>query len=78
MFVGSTHTCGLTKTSDFTNSSNKLYSTFYNLVWSWITINENHPKCKEYLISRAAINKEKRRHHLSKRWWIIHPFSKLK
>ncbi|XP_011496557.1 PREDICTED: potassium/sodium hyperpolarization-activated cyclic nucleotide-gated channel 1-like [Ceratosolen solmsi marchali] len=79
MFIRNTHHCELIKTSDLAESSNKYcYSTFSNLFWSWTTINENHPKCRQYLISLATINKERKRHFSNNHWWIIHPFSKIR
>ena len=76
-----THHCELTISTDFILSKpaeNYYYSSFQKFLHKWCTINKNHPKCKEYLISLARLNAEKRRHESLKNWWIIHPFSKLR
>ncbi|OXU25307.1 hypothetical protein TSAR_002133 [Trichomalopsis sarcophagae] len=75
------HRCELPKSSDFTLP--KPRSCFcclppFDSLQSWFTIYENHPKCRQHLISLAAANKEKRRHTSNKYWYIIHPFSKIK
>ncbi|KAL7301338.1 hypothetical protein TKK_0006070 [Trichogramma kaykai] len=49
-----------------------------NALWNWITIYRKHPMCQEHLLSNASIVKDMKRHRLSQRWWIIHPYSKLK
>lgn len=71
------HRCELFKTSEasFTAGNNRGASNFFD---AWITISQVHPLCKEYLISLAALNREKKRHKDTGYWWIIHPFSKLR
>ncbi|XP_058793323.1 potassium/sodium hyperpolarization-activated cyclic nucleotide-gated channel 1-like [Phymastichus coffea] len=75
-----THRCELTKTSAFEvfESQPKCFCCLYDLIRPWITINQTHPKCRQYLVSLAAVNKEKTRHASVKHWWTIHPFSKIR
>lgn len=71
------HRCELIKSSELSLSDRKTSAT-KTFFYTWITINEVHPLCKEYLISLSTLNKEKQRHEVLKSWWIIHPFSKIR
>lgn len=78
--MASVHRCELTRESDaaLSKSKSKVSCWSHNYIRPWTTINQNHPKCRQHLISLAAINKEKKRHAATKHWWIIHPYSKIR
>ncbi|KAJ8673833.1 hypothetical protein QAD02_005095 [Eretmocerus hayati] len=75
------HHCQLSKKSNLSVYEDQPHfccSKFLNFCQKWKTISSSHPKCREYLISVAVTNKEKKRHSTHKHWWIIHPFSKIR
>lgn len=71
------HICGL-QHSKLDPYGSRINMNDITCAQSWMymfQINENTPRAKLYFDSKARVFAERRRHALSKYWWVIHPFS---